>query len=245
MVDYQSLVNEIWSNLVVYDLKRNLIDMNELLSKKYTLSYQVFNFNIMRALLPLHMKFIKLFKESVIDIETNQYYPQFPKELVIILFVTSLEVYLRNLFLDLMYYTRILDLNQEYLNEFLKQFKLKNKDSDSILRDHFEKERLEFQRSDICKLAFKSININLPEIIDKVDKDLWRKMFSSEPEKLGYIKIRNNLIHKGIVYVLNKFPKIEVNLVKITDDIAKFVYIIEKEIITKYSKSNFVRLYHR
>lgn len=216
MTDLKSIAKEIWKNLENYGFNRSMADKNKFVNRKQTSTFGIFNINLIRALLPLYMDFDK----SRFDYKPQQdiYFLQFPIEIVLNLVITSFEVYLRNSFI-----------------EILSLIDSKSKISLSNL---FDERQLNFLYKDFCKKAFKSINIDIIEIIDSIDQDLWRRIYGGKEDKPpGYIKIRHDLTHQGIEAALNISTEFNVDLLKnLVEDVAKFIYTVDCEIISKYPR---------
>lgn len=102
-----------------------------------------------------------------------------------------------------------------------------------------------FQDRKKCKLAFNAVNINLTQLINQIDSDLWRRIFSNKEESPGYIKIRNNIVHKAIIYTFKRDYHININLIlNAIKDISYFVFLVENEIIFRYPIDNYINLYY-
>ena len=59
MTDLNSIAEEIWNNIEKYSLDKNLVELDKFIKRKQTRTYKIFNFNLIRALLPLYMEFEK------------------------------------------------------------------------------------------------------------------------------------------------------------------------------------------
>lgn len=253
--EYNSYVNELWNYLEKFNLSRDFLDLSLIMTGKHTSSYIVFNFNLMRAFLPLKLILNETDVTQNKYPEVKKYTEQLPLEMVLIILVSSLEVYLSRVFIDIISYFEITDLNEGYRKKFQKKFKIKenalqNLEENEIIGTklfiYLKNHIIPFQQTDICKLTFNAVNISLPLIVDKFDPDLWRRIFSKDKEKVGYIDIRNKIVHKGILYTFNRVNNINYDLIKnVTQDIGQFVYLVEKEILSQYPIEKYVRLYFK
>ncbi len=159
-------------------------------------------------------------------------------EMLIIQIITSLEVYLTDIFKSLSYIRILNSFNIKKLNDFLNELRINILFEDTI-PDDLKKVRLywilpeilDFQRKEKLKKAFLLFDIELHYI----DERIWERIFSKE--QTGYIKLRNGIVHKGAEHSLFKIEPI--NLEKIIQslcDICKFIFLIDSEIIKKNPK---------
>ncbi|KKM69516.1 hypothetical protein LCGC14_1450020 [marine sediment metagenome] len=246
---------EILKKLKKVDIQLIFEDIDKYTEGRHTVAFMVFNVNLLRAVILLAQPDSKNYSISVLN--KSFIYPSNPKyEVTLIFLVTSLEIYLRQLFTALLYIK--IKESKDFLYEIsdiinigVQKFKdiISIENLEELVNKLFKVVVLNFQDKDFTKAAFKKLSINLVEIIGREDKDLWRRIYSKEeekPAKIGYIRIRNQLIHKGFqtVILLAKLLD-EVFIEKAILDMTKFVYDIESEIVLKYPKKQFSTIYFR
>ena len=127
MEDYSSVVDNLWSEIQKFDLYRNFDGTLVNHTGTHTASFNVFNLNLKRAFLPLFMRI----EDSKNDYSRNQeeieYAEKLPLEMVIVNLISAFEGYLSRIFLDILYYYEITDLNDKYRNKFINKFKIVKK----------------------------------------------------------------------------------------------------------------------
>lgn len=242
--------NEIWNKLEKLGLIRSLSSFNIWSEGKHTRAHLIFNENVKRAM--------TLIPEINNEIETRFSSRTLRLnhliELTLIALITSLEGYLEDLFRDSLNYITISNINKDYLIRFLKHFKIeKSYFEEYLITNNFEfsfskifpkKKRLYFQDLETVKIAYKSINIEIVDMIDQEDSGLWGKIYSNDEDKPGYLFLRHKFIHKGwkssIIY--KEYLKTE-TIKDAIIDIAKFINIIEKKILNKYPINKYPLFY--
>lgn len=252
-MDKAQLWNDLLDDLKKYGIQFTFEDITKYQEGKQTVAFCAFNANILRALLPLTIsnengKFFYNLK--------NFLYPSnFIYEITLILLITSLEVFLRRLFLSIAIYTKLKDIDSKFLKDFLKDFRIKDQIIEESLSNNninfplfeiLKKKRLDLQNKYLCKLAFRSMNFDIYSLIDQVDNDLWRRVYSNDEYSPGYIKIRNELIHRGVEKSVPYLSNMDFEFIKkVILDIVKFVVIIEEKAISKYPKQDFPNVYFK
>jgi len=157
-------------------------------------------------------------------------------QIALIMTITSLEIYLTKLFLHLSKLISIENIIYDNFKKFLKKFNIRiNKTKNrynalgKIKLFYLLPERLRFQEKGYLKTAFKTFDIKLSDIVG----NLWNKIFSRDIT--SYMQIRHRIIH-GItdefflIYDLIDIETVEDCML----DIAKFIYLIDKYILTKF-----------
>lgn len=169
-----------------------------------------------------------------------------PNETIIILLITNIEVYLRMGFINIASASTRNTVNYRHFSRFKRIFRIDDTDK---LTDFINSninlnkllppiEQLEFQRGEVCSIAYKLCNIDIPHI----DDELWRRLFSGEED--GYIKIRNKLIHGGFQSSIEFESKLNKEFIeKVILDIVKFAYKIDLTVVDEYSSDEFPQLY--
>jgi len=156
---------------------------------------------------------------------------------IYILLITALESYLAELFRNISKKLLVSDLDLEYkqMKDFLNKFNIRDK----FLLKVFESNNLNFSLSDILpkaldfqqkekvKMAYKLIDMNVAEI----DNTLWDRIFSKTH---GYIKKRNDIVHKGLENIIEVNNINDLDLDKEIEeiesaiiDIVQFVFYVE------------------
>lgn len=239
--------DDIWNELGDFDLVKSVTNFKDYF---HTRAFLLFNLNLSRAL----FQYTEAKNNIKEGFAKRSPYSNYTLEIILILLITSYEVYLEALFRDAMKHIKLSDINKEYLRKFIKNFKL----SDSIFEEFKSKDdlefplsnlfpdtkRLNFQQNDVIKIAFKSINLDVVEFIDEIDGDLWKRIYSTEDSNPGYLIIRNKLVHRGWTYSL--IYKKLIDYEKVTNcvnDITKLVYEIEKKVLEKYPKKDYSHIY--
>lgn len=151
--------------------------------------------------------------------------------LILISLITSLESYLERSFRILAKEMRVANLDQDNFNKFIKQFKCQNNYSDALkvntnneilLHDVLPK-RMDFQQKDKAKIAYKLSKIDLPSTADEKHK-IWENIFGN----VGYISLRNEMVHAGLVNSILKYINGNIHYLELifnaSKDISKFVY---------------------
>ncbi|MFX1396161.1 MAG: hypothetical protein ACFFAS_03855 [Promethearchaeota archaeon] len=192
---------------------------------------------------------VLLFYEDILDyMQRDELKYKILCENSIILLITSLETYLRDSFKMLSCHRKIDDIDFRQLEKFLKCFRLRTSlDFDyynslktetlySFLEREKKKRKLDFQRKDNLKIAFKLLDINLYEL----DRVLWEKIFTNED---SWAELRHFIIHSGGERTVYKFGSIDISKVeKCMENIAQFIFLLEKETIKKYPRTNYNRI---
>ncbi len=248
-------IEKILKELEKLDIQVTFDDITEYLEGRHSIAFIIFNGNLLRAL-------ILLAQEDPINYcitRSNKtfIYPSNPKfENTIILLITALEIYLRRLFKTILFAKlekdrTILNRISDYFNITEVDFKeiISNKIIELIMPSLFKKLKLNFQNNEDIKKAFKFLEIDLVNIINHQDNDLWRRIFSDEKKNLkkrGYFKIRHKLVHGGIESSILLKRIITIDLIeRAILDITKFVFIIESDISSKYPKEQYVNIYFK
>jgi len=165
----------------------------------------------------------------------------------IILLITSLETYLRDIFEMLSYHRKIEDIDRQLLEKFIKKFRigrsldvnhynlLKPCKLYSFLKQKIKNGKLDFLRKGNAKIAFKLFDINLYEL----DRVLWEKVFTNRD---CWLELRHSIIHSGGDRTVYQFGSMDISKVeKCMEDIAHFIHLLEKEAIEKYPRTNYYR----
>lgn len=252
MFDYRKEAEDVWNDLEQYNIKRKVKELDYELVGNQSNGFIVFNFNLIKIMAILYMTFFKNSFESITEIETKDYFLKIPFEFIITTLITNLEVYLRNVFLDILSYFEYSKLDEKFKKKIPVDYQklseyLKGDDKHYFpTRDIIKTDKLNLQNNDDIKNYFKIINIDITQIINNIDQTLWGKLFSGEENNPGYLKLRNNLIHKGSVYARSHLKNLDISYVKrIILDITKFIFIVENEIIKKFPKEGgYGRIYY-
>lgn len=156
-------------------------------------------------------------------------------ESIIILLISTIEVFLEDTFRKIASVLRINTLDIRLLEQFLKlfhiDFKLKcvKKKQMNIKLSSILPSNMDFQRSNNCKIAYKLVGVDIPAL----DNSLWEYIFASRNPN-SILSRRNSIIHALTRTVERlKFSKEDVK-----EDIEKacnFIFNIEKEIVGLYS----------
>ena len=226
------------------DYARNMY--KPFIQKKYTTAYLVFCVNIYRTL-----SIYRVLLEGYSSLRSKEFFVgQFernaPNETVMILLITNIEVYLRMGFMNIASVCTKDTVDCNYISQFLRKFRINN--SDKINKFICTKiklnelmpplDQLMFQQNELCSIAYKLCNIEIPQI----EVELWRRLFSGEED--GYIKLRNNLIHKGFqssiqyeIILCREFIE------QVILDIVKLAFKIDLTVVNKYPGASFPQLY--
>lgn len=218
----------------------------DFIQKKYTTAYLVFCVNIWRTLSTYRVllegyKSLKSKEFFVGQFERNS-----PNETIMILLITNIEVYLRMSFINIASVSTRNSVNYGYFSKFKRIFRINNtgKLTDFINSNiNLNKllppiEQLEFQRSEVCCIAYKLCNIEIPQI----DGELWRRLYSGEVD--GYIRIRNKLIHGGFQSSIEYEKLLNTEFIEeVIIDIVKLAYKIDSIVVEEYSSDEFPKLY--
>lgn len=157
-------------------------------------------------------------------------------ENMFLLIIASLEVYLRNTIRRLTWINKIGEVDRDNLKKLLMSLgvginfnNIYFEELNSIRIYHLLPERLDFQQKDKCRKAFRTFNINLPELIP----DIWERIYSSDEN--SYMQIRHLIIHGGAEFSLSKRKPIDLELIEnCIKDISEFVYTIDCEVLSRY-----------
>jgi len=214
--------------------------------KKYTSAYYFFGTNIYRSLSTYQVleEGYELLKSN--NIIFNRFGANSSNEMLLILLITSIEVYFRNSFEILALISTEDSINMKYFPKFTKILKIsQDQEVSNFLKKKInlyemimrKTNDLLFQQKEICSLAFKLCNIDIAHI----DDNLWEKLFG-KPN--GYIKLRNNLIHQGF-WASGKYENIltKENLNTIFLNIVELVNKIDLTIAKNYPNNKFPALY--
>ncbi len=151
--------------------------------------YYPFNVNINRVMI-LFEKLLHIEESSEMDVNLEY---SLICEIIIILLMSSLEVYLTDTFVRITSNFGSIATDAENI-ERIKDFQKKIKENNPV-----------FQKKEDIKDAYNSLNIDL---VDIIDHEIWRRIFSkgyinSHSKFCGYMKIRHDIIHNGnIVFIL-------------------------------------------
>ncbi len=203
----------------------------------WTDQYETANSNLIRILV-LFKELSKITYDPVSEIHLKF---QIICETIIILVVSTLEVYLEDTFRDLANQLTLRDLNKTYVKKFLSKYYYKESESifnqlnESLsLGEHIKtlldekRKYLYLQNRDKAKAAFKAIDFDLC----KIDKVKWDKY-------VEYIKKRNEIIHTGseifkIKYLEDKELFTLEYVKKCIQNIAEYIFKIENARYKKY-----------
>lgn len=214
----------------------------EKIEDKHTLAFPNFILNFNRA--------FSIYPEIIQNADINPLKFSFLCENVIVNLITSIEDYLRTVFITIAYKKSLEDLffhygengfnEPEAVDKFNKRIRklqiniklkydninlLRNVKLYAILPPIF---RLSFQEKDIVRCAFQLLNIDLSNLFPT----LWQKIFSNDQS--SYIKLRNKIIHSGAKGSLSG-PEIDLSTVESCyRDMAEFIYKIDKQLIEKF-----------
>ena len=219
---------------------------DDFIQKKYTTAYLVFNVNIWRTL-----SAYRVLLEGYKSLESREFFVgQFERntsnETIIILLITAIEVFLRRGFINIASVSTRNTVNCWYFPRFKRIFSLNDTDK---LTDFINSninlnkllppiEQLEFQRSDVCSIAYKLCNIE----ISHIDGELWRRIFSGEED--GYKKIRNNLIHGGFEASVKYAKILNKDFIEgVILDIVNFAHKVDLNVVAEYPGDEFPQIY--
>lgn len=237
------------NNIAVLNLTDNKISLDReriTRPRKFnTYEYETLEFNINRIMFLFeglcHYEKIRIkkhninasYKFEVVDLRFQAYC-----EIILSSLITTIEVFLDELFRRISGKISLTNLDLIKLKKFLKKFgyKYKNKyfKKEKYVRKFVKKynskslkeilkDRLDFQQGENCKVAFSLININLPAL----DNTLWEKIFS-KGNKYSLIELRHRIIHMGANSLLLKRFIIEDIKEAILNSV-KFLYLVESE----------------
>ncbi len=252
MFDYRKEAEDIWNELEQYMIKRKVKELDYELVGNQTNGFIVFNFNLIKIMAILYMTFYEKSFESITEIETKEYFLKIPFEFIIATSITNLEVYLRIVFLDILSYIEYSKLNEKFKemlhvdDQKLAKYLESNDKSYFPTREIIHADKLHLQNNENIKDYFKIVRMNIPQIIKSFDQTLWGKLFSKEDNNLGYLKLRNNLIHKGSVYARTYLRNIDMSYINsLILDITKFIFAIENYLTEKFpKKEGYGRIYY-
>lgn len=247
MFDYRKEAEDIWNELKKYKIKRKVKELDYELTGKQTNGFIVFNFNLIKIMAILYTTFHEDSFDNITEPETKNYFLKIPFEFIIITLITSFEVYLRTVFLDILSYSNYPDIEEQDK----KLLKIKNQNLE-IEEDYFHTREiineniLRFQDNEMLKEYYKIIGMNITRIIGNIDRALWERIFGDCENNLGYLKIRHNLTHKGSVFARNYLCNLDMTFIKkFIIDIVKFIFALENEIVKNYPKEkNYGRVYY-
>ena len=188
-----------------------------------------FTFGINRAII-FYPRIIKIkTSEELLDYENALFY-----DTILLFLINALENYLINTFRFFANGMSTSLVNKKRLFKFIKEFNIERKffkkleeyDSLEFSLSELIPERLDLQQKDKCKIAFKLLNINLPELNSRI----WEKIFTNE--SYGYIQRRHKIIHASFQSGIQNIKEIDINeeIEYIEDailDIVEFVHDIE------------------
>ena len=253
---YLNDLTELWKHLfekygIIKDSFKNKEEFAKLYKiyideKKFTSAYYFFGTNIYRSLSTYQVleEGYELLKLK--NIIFNRFGKNSSNEMLLILLITSIEVYFRNCFELLAFISTKDSIKVKYFPKFTKILKISQ---DQQVSKFLKKEinlyemimnkmnNLLFQQKEICSIAFKLCNIDIPHI----DDNFWEKLFG-KPN--GYIKLRNYLIHQGF-WASGKYENIltKENINTIFFNIVDLVNKIDLTIVKKYPNNKFPALY--
>lgn len=205
--------------------------------------FHAFSMNISRI---LHL-YQELFRDSLIDfrlhINVSSPYDNTLialkdcvfAESIIILLISTIEVFLEDTFRKIANILRINSLDVRLLDQFLKLFQIdfklkcvKKKQTDIKLSSILPK-KMNFQRSKNCKIAYKLAGIDIPAL----NNSLWEYIFASRNLN-SLLSRRNSIIHA----LTRTVEKLNISKEDVKEDIektCKFIFNIEKRIVEIYS----------
>lgn len=237
--------DELWKQIWNYDVCRiqgNILENPNIIEKR-TSKFVFFNNNLNRALF-LYPSLLNLEKEEDF---INLHY-QFFCETVLINLITSLEVYLRDIFRFVSTEIPIKKVDMKKFIKFIKEFTIQDNyfkalekyGNHDVPLSEVIPSRMDFQQKDKSKTAYNLLSIYLPEIVDK-KQETWDRIFG-KPN--GYIQIRNKIMHNGSIISFLEHETIDIELINnATLDIVKFVYNLDEKIKSEYPKKNYPKLY--
>ncbi|MBM4240653.1 MAG: hypothetical protein FJ150_03145 [Euryarchaeota archaeon] len=168
-------------------------------------------------------------------------------EMIIINLITSLEVYLKDTFLDISQYITVEDISDKgVFVTFLSRFFIKNKYFELFSKygDNYYPLselipfRVDFQQKRKLVIAYKLLLIDLENL---VTSDIWNNIFD---KKDGYISKRHKIVHNGFFESINSIEYLDKEFIKkATIEICQFVYELDKVIVSKYPKNKYPDLY--
>jgi len=178
------------------------------------------------------------FYSKILKIETSEDFLSYENTLfydTIILFViNALKNYLISTFRFLAEGMNASTINKKYLIKFIREFNIERKflkkleeyDSLEFLVSELISERIDLQQKKKCKIAFKLLNINLPEINDKI----WENIFKNESN--GYMQRRHKIAHTTFQSEIHNVNQINVKdeieyIENVILDVVEFVHDIE------------------
>ena len=143
---------------------------------------------------------------------------------VFIFLVTTLEVYMESVFQIASQKLEIKKLNSHDLNKFCTKFHIEIQPVDKLLIDILKnmKNRIIFQNAEYCKIAFKLIGIDLPNIKGV----LWQNIFDVN-KKGSIMNIRHKIVHTGHKVMLSTRFSFK-DIKEKTSELVEFIYEVEK-----------------
>ena len=178
----------------------------------------------------LHINASSPYSNELIELKNSVF-----AESVIILLMSAIEVFLEDTFRKIARVLPINTLDIRLLKRFLKLFyidfklerrkkKLRNIKLSSMLP-----ERMDFQKSRNCKIAYKLASINIPDL----NISLWEYVFASKnPNSL--LSRRNSIIHA----LTRTLERLKITKEDVKQDIEKtceFIFNIEEKMVELYS----------
>jgi len=246
-------IEKLWELLLQCDIVKLFADKKvEHLDAfdKHSSMFVIFNLNINRALIlyPLLLTIQKKADQHHMDLQLDFQYLHFC-EVILICLITSMEVYLVDMFKQISSLVTVKDVDKRKFVDFLRQFRLekeyldslKNYGNDSIPLSIIIPGRIDLQQKEKCKVAYSLIGIDLPRIVDGESKT-WDKIFGNTKD--SYVQMRHNIIHRGMGATVRLSQKLNIDLVESAIlDVAKFVYMTDLTIVSKYPREKYPEIY--
>lgn len=242
-------IESLWSQLEKFNLTSysngypNSSKAAENSFKENTARFSIFNQNIVRALVPYDL--VANFSEKENNNVNISY--QYFCEMMLINLVTSLEVYLKDVFYSItpnvtvdsiidksvfVQFLKKLNITDRYLEVF-SEFNGNNYPISKIIP-----KRIDFQQKKKLKISYRMLGIELGEITNKT---IWNNIFDKDT---GYIAKRHKIIHMGFAETIQSHKEIDVDFVaKAALDICTFIYELDKKIVFEFPKNKYPMLY--
>jgi len=156
-------------------------------------------------------------------------------ESIIILLISTIEVFLEDTFRKIARILEINTLDLRLIKKFLKLFnidiKLKRRKK-KLLASNLSSilpNRMDFQRSENCKIAYKLVGIDIPAL----NNSLWEHIFASKNSN-SILSRRNSIIHA----LTRTLQRLDITKEDVRNDIEKtceFIFNIEVKMIELFS----------
>jgi hypothetical protein len=173
--------------------------------------------------------------------------PCFFLEMMLVNLITSIEVYLKDTFLETSPYIIVEDVeDKESFVTFLRRFNILDEYLNCFSKyggnnypiSKLLPNRIDFQQKRKLKIAYRLISIDLKNI---TRKNVFNNIFD---KKTGYIQQRHRIIHDGYAEIVNSHQNLNNKFViNAALNICQFSYELDNLIISKYPKDQYPDLY--